>query len=178
MFSSSTPLSRQSGDCCNTMHLRPMRGRCRSLAPLLAACGILIAAPAMAVDLDEMTVVTLARDGSWGVATASSQGEAIAAAVSACRAKAGGPSDCGAHFATTRHGWVMASLCGDRAIIVVAASRDGAEQASLERESEIRRVYAPDLSPCRRVLTVDPSGGLFVGDPRDPGGAEAARQAG
>ena len=38
---------------------------------------VLLAAPASALDLDELTVVTLAHDGSWGVATADSTGKAI-----------------------------------------------------------------------------------------------------
>lgn len=127
----------------------------------------------MAVDLDEMTVVTLACDGSWGVATAGSQGEAIAAAVSACRAMAGGSSDCGAQFATTRQGWVIANLCGDRKVIVAAASEEDAESAARDREMEIRRAYAPDLPACRRVLSVGPGGRLAIGDPQYSHGAKA-----
>ena len=55
----------------------------KALRLLRLAFGILLAAtiPVAAVDLDELTVVTLARDGSWGVATAGSQGQAIAAAI-------------------------------------------------------------------------------------------------
>src|SRR5262245_41406992 len=85
----------------------------------LLALGTLIAMPmtASAVDLDELTVVTLSQDGSWGVAAAS-QGPAIAAAIRDCRTMADGPSDCGAQLATTRGGWVVAKLCGDHKIIV------------------------------------------------------------
>src|SRR5262245_54346578 len=92
-------------------------GKIAVTAFLIAALGLLlllsVAMPAKAVDLDELTVVTMARDGSWGVATAGSQGPAIAAAVRDCRAMAGGPTDCGAQFITTRGGWVVAKLCGD-----------------------------------------------------------------
>jgi hypothetical protein len=57
------------------------QGSIAAAAGLLAACGILLAAPAAAIELDEVTVVTVAHDGSSGVATAGSTGEAIAAAV-------------------------------------------------------------------------------------------------
>jgi hypothetical protein len=114
-------------------------------AALIAALGLLlpwsVAIPVGAVDLDELTVVTMARDGSWGVATAGSQGPAIGAAIRDCRAMAGGPSDCGAQFITTRGGWVVATLCGDNKIIVGAETRQAAEQAALVRELSFRGLY-------------------------------------
>jgi hypothetical protein len=129
------------------------------------AGGLLLAAPASAIELDEVTAVTLARDGSWGVATAGSTGEAIAAVVRACRAMAAALSDCGAVQTTTRGRWVVGSLCGDRQIIVSADSREDAVAAALERERATRRFYVPDLPPCRRVLTVDPGGAIAVAEP-------------
>jgi hypothetical protein len=137
-------------------------GGIAATARLLAACGILLAAPASALDLDEVTVVTLASKGAWGVATAGSTGEAIAAAVRACRAMARAPTDCGARLTTTRGRWVIANLCGDHPIIVGADTRQEAEAAALEREIQVRRVYVPGLPPCRRVLTVDPAGAVAV----------------
>jgi hypothetical protein len=124
------------------------------------ACGILLAAtvPAVAVDLDQMTVVTLARDGSWGAATSGSTGEAIAAAVRDCRAMAGAPTDCGAVLTATRGKWVLANLCGDHQVLVGAGTLEDAEATARKREIETRRAYVPDLPPCRRVLTVDPAG--------------------
>jgi hypothetical protein len=126
-----------------------------AVAASLLALGTLIARPtaAGAVDLDELTVVTLAQDGSWGVATAASQGPAIAGAVRDCRAMAGGTSDCGAQFATTRGGWVVAKLCGDHKIIVTAETRQAADQAALARELALKRLHV-----CTRVLTVGPDG--------------------
>jgi len=139
-----------------------LRSRTLSLA---AAAGLLVAfgippTPASALDLDELTVVTVARDGSWGVATAGSTGEAIAVAVRACRAMASAPTDCGARLTTTRGRWVIANLCGDHPIIVGADTREEAEAGATEREIEIRRVHVPDLPPCRRVLTVGPAGAV------------------
>lgn len=125
----------------------------RLLIPALSA---LLATPAKAVDVDELTVVTLSRDGAWGVATAHSQGPAIAAAIRDCRAMAAGPSDCGAQFTTTRGGWVVATLCGDRKIIVAAGIREAAEQAALARVTSLKAHFA-----CRQVLTVAPHGIAF-----------------
>jgi hypothetical protein len=144
-------------------------------ASLFAASGILLAAPASALDLDELTVVTLAHDGSWGVATAGSTAEAIAAAVRACRAMAPAPTDCGARFATTRGRWVIASLCGDHPIIVSADNREDAEAAAHKRERETRRVYVPNLAPCRRILTVDPAGAVAATAPHHSARAKTKR---
>jgi hypothetical protein len=79
--------------------------------------------------LDELTVATMARDGSWGVATAGSQGQAIAAAIRDCQAMAAAPSDCGSQFVTTRGGWVIANLCRDHKISALGTA-------------------APRLTPC------------------------------
>jgi hypothetical protein len=130
-----------------------------------------LALPAAAVDLDEMTVVTLARDGSWGVATASSQGPAIAAAVRDCRAVAAAPTDCGAQFVTTRGGWVVARLCGDHKIMVSAATREAAEQAALAREMSLKRLYA-----CTRVLTVAPGGVILPSQAARASQADSRRE--
>jgi hypothetical protein len=111
----------------------------------------------LASDLD-WTVVTLATDGSWGVASARSQPQAIAKAIKACKAMAGRSSDCGAQFAATRGGWVIANLCGDRKIIATGHSLVEAEQEALYREISLQLHYVPDLPPCRRVVTVDPNG--------------------
>jgi hypothetical protein len=133
-------------------------------AILIATLGLLlllsVAIPANAVELDELTVVTVSRDGSWGVATAGSQGPAIAAAIHDCRAMAGGRSDCGAQFVTMRGGWVIAKLCGTHKIMVTAETRDDAEKAALVREIVLKRLHGADWSPCRRVLTVNPVGGV------------------
>jgi hypothetical protein len=131
---------------------------------LILVFGIQVAPdPAKGLDLDELTVATVARDGSWGVATAGSQGQAIAAAIRDCQAMAATPSDCGAQFVTTRGGWVIANLCGDHKIIVAADTREAAEQIALSRESDLKRLYAQGMPSCRRVFTVDPRGAVLVG---------------
>jgi hypothetical protein len=138
------------------------QGGITATVSLLMAGSILLAVPASALDLDELTVVTLASDGSWGVATAASTGEAIAAAVRDCRAMARAPTDCGARLTTTRGRWVIANLCGDHPIIVGADTRDDAEAAAIDREIQTRLIYVPALPSCRRVLTVDPAAVVAV----------------
>jgi hypothetical protein len=150
-------------------------GGIAATAKLLAACGVLMAQPASALDLDELTVVTLAHDGSWGVATAGSTGEAIAAAVRACRAMARAPSDCGARLTTTRGRWVVANLCGDHPIIVGADTRQDAETAAAEREIAVRGLHVPDLPSCRRILTVDPAGAVAATGPHHSARARTER---
>jgi hypothetical protein len=132
------------------------------LRVLTGTLGLVLAtaAPCRAVDLDQLTVVTLARDGSWGVATAGSQGQALAAAIGDCRAMSGPRSDCGAQFLTTRGGWVIANLCGDHKIMVGADSREAAEQAARLREADLRHRDVPNLPPCVHMLTVDSRGAV------------------
>jgi hypothetical protein len=126
--------------------------------------GVLLAAnSAKALDLDDLTVVTMAIDGSWGVAKAGSQGLAIAAAIRNCQAMAAAPSDCGAQFVTTRGGWVVANLCGDHKIIVAAETREAAEQTALSSEINLKRLYVPEMLPCKLVLVVDPRGVVLLG---------------
>ena len=139
--------------------------RGKTLRNLVLSFGILSAAAehAGAVDVDDWTVVTLARDGSWGVAIAGTQGQALAAAIRDCREMASGLTDCGAQFVTTRGGWVVAKLCRDHRIIVAAPTPEAAEQAALFREIDLKELYVPDLPPCRRVLTVDPRGTAVLG---------------
>ena len=115
---------------------------------------------------NDWTVVTIARDGSWGVATAASQGQAIASAIHDCKAMSVGQSDCGAQFTTIRVGWTIANLCGDHKIIATGISLVDAEKAALDREIELQLLYAPDLPPCKRAVTVDPAGAIVAQRPQ------------
>jgi hypothetical protein len=106
----------------------------------------------------EWTVVTLARNGSWGVASNLSQGQAIAAAMRDCKAMAASPSDCGALFTAARGGWIIAKRCGDHNVIVSGTSFADAEKAALYREIDLQISYVPDLPLCMHVVTVEPAG--------------------
>jgi hypothetical protein len=96
------------------------------------------------------------------VATAGSQGPAIAAAIRDCQAMSTAPSDCGSQFATTRGGWVVASLCGDHKVIVTGKTLEAAEQSARLREMDVLRLRSPGMPACRRVLIVDPDGVVTV----------------
>jgi hypothetical protein len=54
----------------------------------------------------------------------------------------------------------VATRCGDTNIVVAERRLANAEREAREREADLREHYAPDLPPCRRVLTVNPRGGL------------------
>jgi hypothetical protein len=64
----------------------------------------------------------------------------------------------------------VAARCGDRNIVVAERRLADAERAARERETDLRQHYAPDLPPCRRVLTVNPRGGVVVATPQDEAG--------
>jgi hypothetical protein len=109
----------------------------------------------------EWTVVTLARNGSWGVAKNVSQGQALAAAMRDCNAMAASPSDCGALSTAARGEWIIAKRCGDHNVVVSGTSFADAEKAALYREIDLQISYVPDLPPCMYVATVDPAGNVI-----------------
>jgi hypothetical protein len=121
----------------------------------IVACLVM---PALAIvpDQDDWTVVTMAPDGSWGSATEPSVGQALAKAIGNCKAMSGTKIGCGAQFRAIQVGWIVAARCGAERRLA------DAERAAREREADLRQHYAPDLPPCRRVLTVNPRGGVMV----------------
>jgi hypothetical protein len=127
----------------------------------IVACLVM---PALAIvpDQDHWTVVTMAPDGSWGSATEPSVRQALARAIGNCKAMSGTKIGCGAQFRAIQAGWIVAARCGDRNIVVAERRLADAERAARERETELRALYAPDLPPCGRVLTVNPRGGVMV----------------
>jgi hypothetical protein len=130
-----------------------MRGIGRR-APVFLGTLLMSIAPCMAGD-DDWTVVTLARDGSWGVACDESQPRAIAEAIRYRRAMSGGASDRGAQLTAARGGWTIANLCGDHKVIATGSSLAEAETEALNREISLQLFYVPDLPRCKRVVTVD-----------------------
>jgi hypothetical protein len=110
------------------------------------------------------TALTMAPDGSWGAATDASVGAAIAAAIAACRKMYQRDIGCGAHFTVMRAGWSLGIRCGNENIIVAAKTLVQAEQAAIDRETELRRDYVPDMPPCVRVVSIDPSGAIVAPD--------------
>jgi hypothetical protein len=128
---------------------------------VIVAC---LAMPALAIvpDQDDWTVVTMAPDGSWGSATELSVGQALARAIDNCKAMSGTKIGCGAQSRAIQAGWIVATRCGGTNILVAERRLADAERAALTREADLREHYAPNLPPCRRVLTVNPRGGVMV----------------
>ena len=110
-----------------------------------------------------LTVLTLAGDGSWGTATDSDTGRAIAAAIRDCKAMSPRRvNSCGARFITIFRGWSLAVLCGDEPILAAASQRSEAERMTVAREAELRLVYHRDMPPCVRIATVGPDGAVVA----------------
>jgi hypothetical protein len=150
-----------------------MTGSMRRLPIFL--CALLLGVPqCMAWDRD-WTVLTLARDGTWGVGSGSTQPQAIAEAIGFCRAVARPSSDCGAQSVATRGGWLIANVCGDHKLIASGGSLVDAELEALNREISLQLVYVRDLPPCRRVLMVDPSGAIIPSSQQYSAAREGAR---
>ena len=147
----------------NRSRALPATSRATTRLSGLVACSVLCPAllcassPIHAAE-DTWTVATMARDGSWGVATAASQTLGIAAAIRACKAMAATQNDCGAYLTTTRGDWTLAKFCGGERILATGKTLEKAEQAALARQLDLSLFYVPALPPCRRVFTVDPHG--------------------
>lgn len=128
----------------------------KAILPFLLA--LLLPVPLAAQHESEWTVVTLARDGSWGVGTAEHYGPALASALRKCEAMAKGQSDCGAEVTAVRQGWTLGILCGDHRVLVAAPDFATAILDVEVRQAYLRDLYGDSLPGCSRVVTVDPDG--------------------
>jgi len=115
----------------------------------------------------DITVVAIAPDGTWGVATEPTTGRAIANAIAECKKKYQSKIGCGSEITTVRGGWSIGMRCGNRSIFVAEETLAKAEQAAISRETELRQFYAPDMPPCVRVMSVDPNGDVVAPDVAD-----------
>ena len=123
-------------------------------------CAVLMGFPqCTAWDLN-WTVVTLARDGSWGVASSSSQPKAIADAIKACWVMAGPSSDCGAQLMAARGSWVIANLCGDRKVIATGTSLVGAATGGVVSRDQPSTPLRAGSAPLQARGEVDPVGAI------------------
>ena len=146
----------------------------RTLCALVAGLAVLLvpAPPLWAqagADAD-WKVLTVAGNGAWGLSTARSQGEAIAAAVQQCQLRSAGQDDCGADLVAYRIGWALAILCGDHRVLVSAGDLDEAETATDQRLAALEQSEPDGLPECRRLLTISPVGGITTDRARRPRG--------
>ena len=112
--------------------------------------------------MHDFTVLTMAPDGSWGVATETFINRAIARAIDNCKAMSGTELGCGAYFTSIRAGWSLGICCGRENIVVGEKFLADAERRALRREAELRAHYAPNMPDCVRVVTVDPNGTIVT----------------
>src|SRR5688572_29802419 len=110
----------------------------------------------------DVTVLTIAPDGTWGAATEGSIGRAIANAIGDCKSRYRREIGCGHQLTSVRAGWSLVMRCGNENIIVAAGTLVEVEQAAINREVELRQVYVPDMPPCIRVVSVDPQGTIVA----------------
>ena len=87
---------------------------------LMACFAVLLAAPGLSAADEETnwTVLTVARNGNWGIARARTRSEAIAGALDRCQAMTADESDCGGELVAFRSGLALALMCGDHHVIV------------------------------------------------------------
>jgi hypothetical protein len=135
----------------------------------LLAIALVSPVPLAAQHEQEWTVVTLARDGSWGVGTSEHYGPALASALRKCEATSAGQSDCGAEVTAVRQGWTLGILCGDHRVLVAAADLTTAIMDAQARQMFLRDLYGDGLPACSCVMWVDPRG--FAASSRRPWGA-------
>lgn len=119
-----------------------------------------LGAPAATMQDGDWTVVTMAPDGSWGVASHVAVGSALAKAIWNCKVMSKDKIGCGAQSRAVRAGWIVGLRCGRTNIIEVGRLLSEAERSARNREVELKQVYAPDMPACRRVLAAGPGGAI------------------
>src|SRR5262245_28638308 len=118
------------------------------------ACALMVGVcaehPASAGDdwRTDVTVLTIAPDGTWGVATDDLVAHAIALAIADCKRKYRRDIGCGHRLTSVRAGWSLAFRCGNENIIVAERNLADAEQLARRQEVELRAVYVPDMPAC------------------------------
>jgi hypothetical protein len=61
-------------------------------------------------------------------------------------------------------GWSEAILCGSHRVLVAGVDRDEVDAMVDNRIADLSRLYGSALPACRRLLMVDPWGGVATGD--------------
>jgi hypothetical protein len=120
---------------------------------------------AITLSQEEWTVLTMAPDGAWGVGTDLFVNHAIAEAIRTCRGMSGKQLGCGAVLTSVQAGWSLGIRCGDENILAADRELENAERIARERELELRYTYERQMGPCRRVVTVNPTGRVIAPEP-------------
>jgi hypothetical protein len=106
----------------------------------------------------DVTVVTIAPDGTWGTATDALTNRAAAKAIEDCKQKYMSAIGCGYRSTFVRQGWSLVFRCGTENILVAEKELADAQWAAFRQERDLRARYVPNMPACERTLTVDPQG--------------------
>src|SRR5215470_1208277 len=111
---------------------------------------------------EQWLALTLAPDGTWGVAARDDTNAAIAGAIAQCteRSPRSAPSvnGCGALLRLAPNGWGIAEICGTHWNVSVEPTLDEAELSLRAWKLSLKYEYGIALPECRRVTTVGPDG--------------------
>ena len=110
----------------------------------------------------KVTVLTIAPNGAWGVATEIWTGRAIAKAIKNCKNTFSKKIGCGYRQTMVWGGWILLRRCGNENILVGEKHLADAEQSVAADETMLRTLYVPKMPPCKHVLRVDPHGTVWL----------------
>jgi hypothetical protein len=137
-------------------------GQCtlRRLRTAFVTILFIVAGLSAAAEETNWTVLTVARNGNWGIASERTRSEAIAGALGRCQAMTPEESDCGAELVAFRSGSGLALLCGDHRVIVTGNDPEAAGSAAFARLIVLRELYGPGFPACLHLLRIDSNGAL------------------
>jgi hypothetical protein len=104
------------------------------------------------------TVLSIAPDGSWGVALEVNGNSALSRAISNCKAIRQAELGCGYRLIMSRSGWIMHKKCVRGDILAKGGSLSETEERALRYEANLRAAYAPGMPPCKLAVVIDPDG--------------------
>lgn len=132
------------------------------LATTLAGIGLAGAGRADPLRSDwehDWVAVTVAQNGTWGVATHQNLTRAMIQAIRECSRKSGPMgNDCGAEITTVRAAWSLAYACGDYTFIANGDTSADARTAAIHRAIDLRDILGTELPPCTLLVAVGSDG--------------------
>jgi hypothetical protein len=137
-----------------------VRQTLQRLRTAFVALFVAVAGLPAAAEETNWTVLTVARNGNWGIASERTRSEAIAGALGRCQAMTPDESDCGPELVAFRSGSGLALLCGDHRAIVSANDPEEADSSAFSRIIILRELYGVNFPACQHLLRIDSSGAL------------------
>lgn len=103
------------------------------------------------------TILVMAPDGSWGVATTRFIYQGIASAMFRCKKMSGQVLGCGAQIQAANNEWIVVIRCRRTNIIVTGTTVSEAIKSAISRETSMRVTDYGDAA-CAQVVSVTPQG--------------------